>query len=265
MDALVSYPTADSATVLALIDDVTLSAPADPARLILHRISLDIREGEFLAIVGPSGVGKSTLLKAIAGLITPSRGSISFAHRDRSAAKFAALVFQDARLLPWRRVRGNVQFGVERSIKSRRERIDRARNALRLVGLESLEGRWPHQLSGGQQQRVGIARALATRPALLLLDEPFSALDIATRQALEDELLGIWRAAGTTLVLVTHDLDQAIHLADRVVVLGGIPATVKDIVEIPLRRPRTRPQLVTSEPYADLKSRIAQHFLNLST
>ncbi|WP_374990900.1 ABC transporter ATP-binding protein [Hyphomicrobium sp. LHD-15] len=260
MDALVSRADVERPDVLVRISDVALSAPGQVDRPILENVSLDIRTGEFLAIVGPSGIGKSTLLRAISGLVAPSRGTISAVGRPRASGKFAALVFQDARLLPWRRVRGNVEFGLEGIVPSRSVRRDRARNALRLVGLEALENRWPHQLSGGQQQRVSIARALALEPELLLMDEPFSALDIATRRTLQDEISGIWRTAGATVVLVTHDLDEAIHLADRVVVLGGSPATIKDIVEVPIARPRSRPKPVASEPYAALKGRLAQHF-----
>ncbi len=260
MEALASRAEAENSDVLVRIADVALDAPGQAQRSILENVSLEIRAGEFLAIMGPSGIGKSTLLRAISGLVAPSRGTILATGRRQTSGKFATLVFQDARLLPWRRVRGNVEFGLEGTIPRRSERADRARNALRLVGLQALETRWPHQLSGGQRQRVSIARALALEPALLLMDEPFSALDIATRRTLQDEILSIWSTAGATVVLVTHDLDEALHLADRVVVLGGSPATIKDVVEVPIARPRSRPKPVAQGPYAALKGRLAQHF-----
>jgi NitT/TauT family transport system ATP-binding protein len=151
-----------------------------------------------------------------------------------------ALVFQDPRLLPWRRVAANVSFGLEKSALSRAARRARAEQSLAGVGLRGMENRWPHQLSGGQRQRVALARALCVRPAVLLMDEPFSALDAPTREALQDELARIWESQKVTVLFVTHDIDEAVLLADRVVALGGKPGEVRATVAIKAERPRRR-------------------------
>lgn len=206
---------------------------------ILRGLDLEVRTGEFVAIVGPSGVGKSTLLRVLMGLAQPSAGSVHVA-RDPRSERMMAMVFQDARLLPWRRVLSNVCFGLEKMRLTREERFDRARAALRGVGLEGLAARFPHQLSGGQRQRVALARALAVNPTILLMDEPFSALDALTRQNLQDELVRVWTQFGKTILFVTHDIEEAVYLADRVIALGGKPGEVKSSLEIAVPRPRQR-------------------------
>jgi NitT/TauT family transport system ATP-binding protein len=189
---------------------------------VLDRLDLAIERGSFVAIVGASGVGKSTLLRVLIGLARASAGEVSL--RTTSGRRQPlALVFQDSRLLPWRRVVDNVAFGLEGSGLGRAERRAKANEALGIVGLADLADRWPHQLSGGQRQRVSLARALAVEPEVLLMDEPFSALDAITRENLQDELVRIWRLTGKTILFVTHDIDEAIYLADRVVVLAGSP------------------------------------------
>ena len=207
---------------------------------IFTGIDLSVRRGEFVTVVGASGAGKSTLLRLIAGLQKPSRGTIVRnveAGRDRRAV---AMVFQEARLMPWRRVRGNVALGLEGLDIDRAERDRRVSDALGLVGLADYANRWSHELSGGQRQRVGIARALAVNPDILLMDEPFGALDAITRQGLQDELLRIWHETGKSILFVTHDIDEAVYLGDRVLLLGGTPAHITHAYDVNATRPRIR-------------------------
>ena len=193
---------------------------------VLVDLSLSIEKGQFVVMVGPSGVGKSTLLRVIAGLLPASAGTVRVAAAPDPSRRALALVFQEARLLPWRRVLANVELGMEGLALSKAERRRRAEAALALVGLADYGRRWPYELSGGQRQRIGIARALAVEPEVLLMDEPFGALDAITRKGLQDELIRIQAATGKTILFVTHDLDEAALLADRVILLGGSPARV---------------------------------------
>jgi NitT/TauT family transport system ATP-binding protein len=212
----------------------------DAGARIFADINLTLEAGEFVAAVGPSGAGKSTLLRLLARLLEPSGGEIKVLTETSAKRRPTALVFQDARLMPWRRVLKNVEFGLEGLAISRDERRRRARHALDLVGLGDYPTRWPRQLSGGQRQRVGLARALAVEPDLLLMDEPFGALDAITRTGLQDELIMLWQKTHKTILFVTHDIDEAVYLAERVIVLAGTPAYVSGVVRIAAPRPRDR-------------------------
>ena len=207
---------------------------------VISDLSLGISAGEFVAVVGGSGVGKSTLLRLAAGLIEPAAGAMRFTLPRRPGSRRRAVVFQDGRLLPWRSVAGNIAYGLETLDLPANEKQARVDEALQLTGLAGLGERWPHQLSGGQAQRVGIARALAVKPDLLLMDEPFSAVDALTRHKLQTELIRLWQVTGAAVLFVTHDIDEAVFLADRVVVLGGHPAQVAENLAIDLPRPRDR-------------------------
>lgn len=206
---------------------------------VLEELDLRVAEREIVAIVGPNGCGKSTLLRVVSGLLPPDRGSVlAFDSTVAGPEPRIGLVFQEPRLLPWRDVLGNVAFPLELAGVRRREREAKAREALRLTGLETFAGAFPDQLSGGMAQRAALARALAPEPDVLLLDEPFSALDAMTRERLDDELLGLWRETGTTIVLVTHSISEAVFLSDRVVVMSQRPGRI--VAEVPVDVPRPR-------------------------
>ena len=190
----------------------------------LHDINLDVAEGEFVCIVGPSGCGKSTLLEIVAGLLDATIG----------------VVFQDASLFPWRTVRKNVAFGLEIAGVPREEREERLRRYISMVSLNGFENKYPAQLSGGMRQRAGIARTLAMNPKVILMDEPFSAVDHLTKCTLQEELINIRQAENKTVLFVTHDINEAVFLADRVVLLSPRPSTIQKIYEIPLEQKRGR-------------------------
>jgi NitT/TauT family transport system ATP-binding protein len=202
-------------------------------------INLRIEEGEFVCLLGPSGCGKSTLLKIIAGLIPATSGRITINGQPVSGpGPERAVVFQDYALFPWMTVRDNVEFGLEARRLPVAERREVSSRLLKVVGLSDFAERFPHQLSGGMKQRVSIARALAVDPSLLLMDEPFGALDAQTRHLLQDELLRIWREYRKTVVFVTHSIEEAIYLSDRIVVMTARPGRVKQIVVVSEARPR---------------------------
>jgi NitT/TauT family transport system ATP-binding protein len=210
------------------------------AFLAVDGVDLDVRTGEFLAIVGPSGCGKTTFLNAVDGLVPVTSGSLTLnGAAITGPGHDRAMVFQQPSLLPWRTVLDNVRYGLELQRRvGRREAVQRAREFVQLVGLKGFEDAYPLELSGGMQQRVNLARALATDPDILLLDEPFAALDAQTREYMQLELLRIWRQTGKTTLFITHDIGEAVYLADRVVVFTARPGRVKTSVDIGLERPR---------------------------
>jgi len=209
----------------------------------LEDIALRVEPEEFVAVLGPSGCGKSTLLGIVAGLLPATSGQVFFEGPRRGGQPLTATVFQEFALFPWRTVQGNVEFGLEELATATAERKARAARFIAMTGLEGFERKFPHQLSGGMRQRVGIARALAVDPAVLLMDEPFSALDAQTRTLMMEELLGIWERTRTSVVYVTHNIQEAVYMADRVVVLSRRPGRVLDVVPIELERPRREGQM----------------------
>jgi NitT/TauT family transport system ATP-binding protein len=222
-------------------------------------VSLSIAPGEFVCVLGPSGCGKSTLLGALAGHWTPSRGSIHVdgtpvagPHPDRG------LVFQQHTLFPWKKVLDNVAFGLKMQGVGRRERRERARELLGLVGLAGFEDRYPIQLSGGMQQRVEIARVLINHPRVMLMDEPFGALDAQTRLKMQELLLDVWARVNTTIIFITHDIDEALFLADRILVMSPRPGRIIDEIRLDFERPR-HPDVMTSSHFTRLK----RHCLDL--
>lgn len=215
------------------------NAATGGSHTVLKGFDLSVRDGEFLSLLGPSGCGKSTFLNVLAGLVPPTSGDIRVDGAPVAAVRQKlGFVFQGYALFPWRTVRKNVEAGLEIRGRHRAERRIEAERFLQLVGLHEFADHYPHQLSGGMRQRVAIARALAYRPEILLMDEPFGALDAQTRESLQQELLDIWEQHAKTVVFVTHSIDEAIFLSDRVAVLGRGPGRVKEIIDIDLPRPR---------------------------
>src|SRR5512144_1189466 len=227
----------------------------------LREINLDVSQGEFVTLIGHSGCGKSTLLNLIAGLLRPTAGVLLCAEREIAGpGPDRGVVFQNHSLLPWLTCFGNVHLAVERvfgATESKAALKGRTHAALKLVGLTAAEHKFPHEISGGMKQRVGIARALAMQPKVLLLDEPFGALDALTRARLQDELLKIVARTGTTTLMVTHDVDEAVLLADRIVMMtNGPSATIGEILAVDLARPRDRVALAEDPHYHKLRGTV---------
>ena len=231
------------------------------ASVILEGIDLAVRKGEFVTLIGHSGCGKSTLLNLVAGLARPTEGTLLLADKHlEGPGPDRGVVFQNHSLLPWLTCFDNVYLAVERVFQEKKEKLnERTRAALELVGLSPAANKYPHQISGGMKQRVGIARALAIEPKLLLLDEPFGALDALTRATLQDELLRIVAQTGATVLMVTHDVDEAVLLSDRVVMMTNGPAArIGDILEVTLARPRERLTLAHDPRFMELRAKVLE-------
>lgn len=245
------------------LNQVSMRYQTDSAEVLaLENVSLNIQKGEFVSLLGPSGCGKTTLLRIMADLIQPTSGEIKVAGETAKAARLAqkyGIVFQSPVLYDWRKVKQNIMLPLEMMGVSKAEKENRVNHLLELVGLGDFKDQYPWQLSGGMQQRVSIARALAIKPEILLMDEPFSALDEFTREHLNEELLSIWSQVKNTVVFVTHSIPEAIFLSDRVFVLSPHPGRLSAVVEIPLPRPRTK-EMRNSTDFYQLISEIRDSF-----
>ena len=216
--------------------------------MALEDISIEVKPAEFLCIIGPSGCGKTTLLRMVAGLDHPNSGEIILDGKEvKGPSPDRGMVFQEFSLFPWRTVIKNVTFGLEIQGIDRGEQYKIAKEYIELVGLKGFENRYPYELSGGMKQRVAIARALATNPAILLMDEPFGSVDAQTRNILQEELLEIWKRTKKTVLFVTHSVDEAVYLADRVAVMSARPGCLVKCLDIDIPRPRKRTSMEVNE------------------
>ncbi len=239
-DATKRFPTKDGGAFTAIRD-----------------VTLDIAAGEFVAVVGPTGCGKSTTLSLVSGLEPASRGTVRVHGIPvNGIPEGVGYMFQADAVLPWKNVLDNVALGPRYRGTPKREAEAQARDWIQRVGLTGFEDRYPHQLSGGMRKRVAMAQTLITEPSLLLLDEPFGALDVQTRELMQDELLQLWSGTGAAVVFVTHDLTEAISLADRVVVMTAGPATIKDVVDIDLPRPRRVEEIRLTPEFTEIYKRV---------
>lgn len=234
------------------VENVSVTFKRDGKSMsVLENINLEVRDGEFICLLGPSGCGKTTLLNAMAGFLSPTSGDIYVdGEVVRGPDSRRIFVFQERGVFPWLTVEGNIGFGLFKLPRAERDR--RIAHYIKMVGLEGFEKAYPHELSGGMKQRLEVARALAVDPDMLFLDEPFGALDSITRLVMRGELLRIWEAERKTIIFVTHDIDEAVQLADRVVVMSARPATIQQIVEIDVAHPRD----ISSPHYLDLRDGI---------
>lgn len=227
------------------------------ALIALEDFSVDVKEGEFLTIVGPSGCGKSTFLNLVAGLWFPAAGEVLVDGKPVTGpAHDRAVVFQEYALMPWRTVEGNVRFGLEMQRRVDDSTPDKVAHYIKLVGLTGFEDAYPRELSGGMRQRVGLARALATEPRILLMDEPFAAVDAMTRELMQDEVAQIIVETGQTIIFITHSVDEAITLGDRIVVISNRPGRVKEIIPVTIPRPRSGRQIRHVPEYSEIRDHI---------
>lgn len=247
---------------MALIEISDLSVIYENSRdrsqlLAVDHVSLEVESGEFVSLLGPSGCGKTSLLSIVDGLIAPATGEARVDGKPVvGPGPDRAMVFQEYALFPWRTVWDNVRFGLEVSKQPPKDAADRIRWAIDMLGLSGFERRYPHELSGGMQQRVGLARALVLRPRILLMDEPFAALDAMTREVMQQELLRLMGELKQTVLFVTHSIDEALTLSDRIVVFSSRPATISQIIDVQLPKPRWERNLKALPRYQELREQI---------
>lgn len=221
---------------------------ASGTRRVLNDVSFETHRREFLSVIGPSGCGKSTLIRILAGLEQSTKGSVHLSGKPvNEPGPERGMVFQGYTLFPWLSVKKNIMFGLEIAGKGKTTAANEALQWIDMVGLTEFTNHYPAQLSGGMQQRVAIARALANKPRVLLMDEPFGALDSQTRAKMQSHLLQIWKNVDITIIFITHDLDEAIYLSDRILVLKANPGEIQEIIDVPVPRPRSREQSITPE------------------
>jgi NitT/TauT family transport system ATP-binding protein len=234
-------------------------------RVVFDDVSFDVAEGEIVSIVGPSGCGKTTLLRCVVGLLPPTAGSVAITGQIvTEPPEGVAMVFQHFGLFPWKTVAANIAYGLTVQGKRKRDWKPQVAELVKLVGLEGFESSYPYQLSGGMQQRAGLARALAIEPSVLVMDEPFASLDAQTRDILQLELLRIWEARRTAMMFVTHSIDEAVLMGDRIVILRGKPSHIFDIVDVGIPRPRGR-DAVDSERFRVVRDYVWKAVMNENT
>jgi len=248
---------------LVTVRDLNVTYRTDEKTTVaVDNISFDIRKGELVSIVGPSGCGKSTILRCISGLLQPTSGTIMIGdNKCTTAGSDRGMVFQDFALFPWRTVRKNIEFGLEIAGVPKEERAARSKRYLKAMGLEEFGESRIHELSGGMKQRVGIARAMIMHPAVILMDEPFGALDAQTRNILQESLVNVLKNSSRTIVFVTHSVDEALYLSDRIIVLSKRPATIHKIIDVTGDRPRDR----TSPEFEALRKEILTYLQTQNT
>lgn len=237
----------------------TFGGEDGPANLVLDRVSFTVPQNQFVCLLGPSGCGKTTLLRIVAGLAAETSGAIAVEGKAvRGPGQDRSLVFQNYGLLPWRTVMGNVEFGLEMRGVSKVKRREICQGHIDRVGLKGYEKHYPHEISGGMQQRTALARAFSKDPKILLMDEPFAAVDMQTREMLQDELLKIWNGNKTTVLFVTHSIEEAIYLGDRVLVMGAHPGRIAADIETGLPRPRSDSDVKSSARFDDLRREVRE-------
>jgi len=245
-----------SSPVISIRDATKVYTTSRGRTVSLDRVSLDVDQGEFVTLVGPSGCGKSTMLNLIGGLLDVTSGSVLVEGKPVSGpGPDRGVIFQQYALFPWLTAQQNVEFGLRLQRLPKQQRAERAQHYLELVGLGEFGHALPKELSGGMKQRCAIARAYAVQPALLLMDEPFGALDALTRVQMQDELLHTWEADRRTIVFITHDVDEAVYLANRVVVMSPRPGRISQVIDVPLPYPRTE-EIRLSPEFGEIRARV---------